>query len=419
MQLSTIAWRNLRRHALRTAIALLAVASVVIIVIFSRGFVKGLTESSFRLYIDNMFGHVRITTEEYALREVLLPLDLTIDGFSSAGASTMVDELEQLDAVRYVMPRIRFGAMASVNDDMIRMMGVGIDVDRERIHGSMAEDIIAGSMIESGNEILVGSGLMNDLGAEVGDRVTLVFSDSFQSLRGRTFRITGVRNTGVSDLDDALFYLPLETVQDMLWLDDEVVEMLVFTSSADHTEMLLGEVQQLIDDRGAKHYQAVQWNRADPFIEMYSEVDNMMMMAYLLFVIMGTIVVVSTLTMIVRERTAEIGMMSALGLSSREIMRVFLLEGFFIGVIGSFIGTLLGGMITLYYSQAGLYVEAFHQFTSEADILIQPVFYPTFSFENLLFSFIMGTVVVTLASFLPASKAAKLEPVDALHYGDE
>ena len=419
MQLIRIAWRNLWRHALRTAIALLAVATVVLIVIFSRGFVTGLTESSFRLYINNMYGHVRVTTDEYNLREPLLPLEHLVDGFQGSGSTSMVEDIEQLDAVEYVMPRIRFGAMASIDDEMIRMMGVAIDVQRELTYGVMADDIIAGTMIASGNEIVVGSGLMEDLGAEVGDRVTLVFSDSFQSLRGRTFQITGVRDTGVSDLDNVMFYLPLDTARDMLWLEDEVTELMVFAYSADQTEQTLTEVQALLDQHNGEHYHAVTWNRADPFIEMYSEVDNMMMSAYLLFIIMGTIVVISTLTMIVRERTAEIGMMSALGLSSREIMGIFLLEGFFIGVIGSLIGSILGGIMTFYYSQAGLYVEAFHQFTSEADILIEPVFYLNHSMENLLFSFLMGVVVVTLASFIPAAKAARLEPVDALHYGDE
>ncbi len=419
MHLITIAWRNLKRHGLRTGIALLAVAAVVLIVIFSRGFVKSLTESSFRLYIDNMYGHVRITTEEYALREMLLPLDHMMDGFNSAGISSMVEELEQHSSVRYVMPRVRFGAMASRDDDMVRMMGIGIDVERERTYGALAEDISSGRMIKEGNEILVGSGLMEDLKAEVGDRVTLVFSDAFQSLRGRTFQIVGVRDSGVSDLDNVIFYVPLDTAQDMLWLDDEASELLVYTYSTDTTEALLADMRTLLHKQGSDEYLAVPWNQANPFVEMYSEMDNIMFAAYLLFVVMGTIVVVSTLTMIVRERTAEIGMMSALGLSSREIMGVFILEGFFIGVIGSLIGSAVGGLLTLYYSQAGFYVEAFDMFTSEADILIEPVFYLSFSMENLVFSFIMGTVVVTLASFLPAFKAAKLEPVDALHYGDD
>ncbi|MCK8824145.1 ABC transporter permease [Fuchsiella alkaliacetigena] len=419
MYLLKIAARNLTRNKLRTFISIVAVTAVVMIVIFARGLMVGFTESSFGMYIDNNFGHVRITDSEYQLREPLLPLDYTVDGFAGDGVEEMLAELRELDKVEHVLPRIRFGAMASIDDNLLRMIGVGIDPAAESDYGFLAEEIKKGRMPQTENEILVGQGLLADLGAELEDRVTLMFVDAYQSLQGRTFQVVGIRDSGVPQLDDNFFYLPLETAQNILWFEDEVTEVLVFGADARRADALQTEINFLLAERSADHYSTVLWNKADPLVETYDEVGDIMNLVYILFILMGTVVIISTLTMIIRERTSEIGMMAALGLRGRDIMKIFILEGAFMGLIGSLLGVVGGGLITFYYSRAGLHVEAFAEALGEMDVLIEPVFYLAFNFENLVVSFIMGVVIVTLACLYPAYQAAKLEPAAALHYIDE
>ncbi len=193
---------------MRTFIAVAAIAAVVTIVIFSRAFMSGATETIFGLYIDNNYGHVRLTTEEYNIREAILPLDYTITGFNQGGAEEMDDLLNQLNSVNYTVPRIRFGSMASIDGELVRMLGVGVDYDRESTHGVIPDEITEGRMAESGNEIVVGIGLLEEINRELNDTVTLMFSDSYQSLQGRTFEIVGIRDTGVNDLDDNFSICP-------------------------------------------------------------------------------------------------------------------------------------------------------------------------------------------------------------------
>ena len=419
MHLARIAWRNLWRNVFRTSIAIVAIATVVTIVIFARGLMVGSVESSFRMYIDNSFGHVRITDEQYRLREVLLPLDYTIDGFDGDGADRMIAEIEDAHNVEYVLPRIRFAAVAGIDDGLIRMIGVGIDPPRENDHGALPGSIVKGRMPVAGDEMLIGRGLLEDLEVGVGDTVTLASYDAHQSLQERTLEIVGVTEAGVAGLDDHFFYLPLETTRDMLGLEDEVMEMLVFASNAREAGVLQADLDALLSRRGGTRYSTVVWNKADPFVEFFHETTEVMDLVYVLFIVMGSVVIITTLTMIVRERTPEIGMMAALGLRGRDIMKVFVLEGTLMGLVGSLLGVIAGGLITFHYSQVGLHAEDFARLSEDIGLLIDPTFYLAFNFENLILSFALGVVVVVLACVYPAYRAARLEPVDALHHIDE
>ncbi len=410
-----LAARNLKRNFFRTAIAIAAIAAVVAIVVFSRGIMVGFTESSFRLYIENSLGHVRLINQEYEGREALLSLNYTIDGAENLPLSDMITGLEEIAEAEHVLPRLRFGAMASIDGEMINMAGVGADMDREERLGALSRDIETGRMPAERNEVLLGRGLAEELGVEVDERFTLVFSDSFQSLQGRTFTVTGIRNTGSPDIDNNFFWLPLQQAQDMLYLDGEVTEILLFGSSAEAAGSLNQMVSSQLQTWGVEsRYSSVEWSRADPFVEMFLEYDNLMNIVYVFFILLGSVVVVSTMFMIIRERRTEIGMMAALGLKRRQIMQVFTLEGAMMGIIGSFLGAIIGGWINYRISITGIEVEALNRVVEGVDWMVDPVLYTAYDVENLIFSFLLGVIITTLACLYPARSAAKLDPVDAL-----
>lgn len=415
LYLLKLALRNLKRNLLRTAIAIAAIAVVVMIVVFGRGLMLGFNQSTFDLYINNQMGHVRLTEDEYLQREALLSLEYMIDGTAELSLEEMIGEIRGLAAVEEVLPRLKFGAMVSRDDELIRMLGTGIEPEVEDEFGVLEADITAGELPREGNQILLGSGLKNELGVEVGESVTLVFSDSFQSLQGRTFTVTGVRETGSPQLDDSIFYLPLATAQEMLALEDEVTEFMIFGEEAGAAGALEEEITGLLEElRAAGTYTAVRWQQADPFVELFLEADRAMDLVYVFFILLGAVVVVTTLFMIIRERKTEIGMMSALGLKGREILGIFTLEGALIGLIGSFLGAIVGGLLNYQLSRNGIEVEAFVGVVEGVDFMLEPVFYTVYSFENLLVSFLLGAVITALASLYPARSAARQNPVDAL-----
>lgn len=415
MYLLKIAWRNINRHKFRSWISIIAIAIVVIIVVFSRGLMSGFNDSMLRFYIDNRTGHVRIMNEQYRLREILMPLHHSVDGFNNQGISGMTEKIMSIKEVEHVLPRLSYGVMSSVDGSVVRMMGVAVEPQSEKAYGQLPADVVEGRFINSGNEIVAGVGLLDKLNAQVGDSITVMFADSYQSLQGRTYKIVGARKTNVAMLDNNIFYIPLSTAQDHLYMHDEATELLVFGSDKNKAVMLYEKLGELIAKNDSDDKYTLQtWETADPMISVLKEYDLIMNMIYVFFILLGTIVLITTMTMIVRERTSEIGMMSALGLKKKEILTVFTLEGSIKGLIGSFVGAIAGGIITKYFSVYGLRVEAFMKAVNEMDVMFEPVFYTSFSAENLIVSFVMSIVIVTIACLYPAWLAAAMRPVDAL-----
>ncbi len=114
--------------------------------------------------------------------------------------------------------------------------------------------------------------------------------------------------------------------------------------------------------------------------------------------------------MVVSERTREIGMLAALGLTPQSIRRLFLIEGTILALSGSFLGTLLGGVFNLWFGSVGLDVSKITQ-NLGGEFLLTPRIYPTIGLSMLIFSFVLGVAVTMVAVYIPARQAGNSNPL--------
>ncbi|MGI6035494.1 MAG: ABC transporter permease [Limnochordia bacterium] len=413
--LARLAFKNLFRHRLRTVVSIVAIAFSVMIVVFARGYITGMIDSVSADHIQYDSGHIKLVHEEYLQQERLLPLNYPVDGLGEGGLDGMIAKLTTIDDVEMVIPRLKFGAMVSTEDELITMGGWGVNPEQELAFTNIEDYLVEGRMVQPSElEVVMGTKLLEKIGRRVGDKVTIVFNTAFNSLNGVTFQIVGRLQSGLKLLNEVVFLLPLDEAQRLLYMDGQATELLLVTSDVTKIDQVLPKVKELLVEDG--RYQALSYRETSdliPFMDMAELIYNQV---YIFLVLLSCVVVVNTMIMIVTERTKEIGMMSAMGLESRGIMQLFLIEGGIMGIVGSLIGAVAGSLITGYFAEVGLdFTEALEGVS--ADVVLGSILYPASSVGNTVFAFILGVLIVALACLIPARRAAGLEPTEAMRQG--
>jgi putative ABC transport system permease protein len=131
----------------------------------------------------------------------------------------------------------------------------------------------------------------------------------------------------------------------------------------------------------------------------------------LVFYVLASTVIINTMMMVIFERTREIGTLASLGMDSKRIVRMFIYEAGCISAIGSFIGCAIGVVLVLVLEQTGI---DFTQAMEGVDFEISGMMYPMLTWPSVVYAFVTGVVVASLASIIPSRRAAKIRPVEAM-----
>lgn len=413
--LFNIAAKNLSRNKLRTSVSIGAIVFAVAIVVVLRGMILGILDSMLFLHVQYNSGHIKIIDQTYQQKERLLSLNHPVDGFNGEGAQTMLTEIEKIPGITGVMPRLKFGVGTSHDEELVGMLGWGVNPSAELAHTDLKKYLVEGRMVSEGKkEVVLGTRILEKLNLKVGEKITLIFTTSFGSLQGKTFEIVGKIDSKLKLLDEMVLFIPLDQAQKMLEMPDMVTELLVMTPDYNNVKSAFTNIQEYFHEKDiTKRYHIFTWDRANGFIRYVSVARQIYNLIYVMIILLSSFVVINTMIMIVKERTKEIGMMTSLGLNKNDVLRMFMMEGLVMGLVGSFFGAILGGFGTIILSNVGIdYSEALAEFSG--DILMRPILYPVFTLENLIFSFCLGVLVTTVASIIPARKAARLQPTEAL-----
>lgn len=415
--LTKVAFKNLFRSKSRTIVSVVAIAFAVMIVVFARGLIEGMIESVSADHIHYNSGHIKIIDAEYQKRERLLTLKYPVDGFAGQGLEEMVTTLEKVEGVTMVIPRLKFGAMVSTEEELITMSGWGVNPQQELSFTDFEDYLVEGRMVAPGQqEVVMGTALLKKINCRVGDKVTILFNTAFDSLRGITFRIVGRMESGLKLLNEMVFYLPLDQAQRLLYMEEQVTELLLVTSDKKLVPEVLPRVKALLAEEGEDRFLALGYRETSdliPLMDLSAAIYNFI---YIFLVLLSCVIVVNTMIMIVKERTKEIGMMAALGLEKKDILQLFITEGAIMGVLGSLGGAVAGHLINNYLEGVGFdYGEALSGISSE--VIFNTMIYPVSSIRNSIFAFILGVIIVTAACLIPARRAARLEPTEAMREG--
>jgi len=403
-----IAFRNLKRSGRRT---LLTAALITIGVIFV--LVYSALSSNFKAYMvgeitDSMMGHIQIHKKGYIASVDNLPLDKNLN-------SKQIDKvLELLDDNPYVENytfRIKLGAMFSnyVSSTNIRLNA--INPDTERITLPLFEKRIMQSephLLKQG-EVLIPELLAKGMKVKKGDTAVLVVNNQQGSVNGLNLIVSGIVEpiSGPGGRDG---YFHIEDAKKILRIKDvEVSEIVIRIKDVTKLQEAMKSMQSLKEIRNKKGkpvFEVHPWTKLSPFYNIIKMLNVMDISIKIILISIVLISILNVMIMSVYERIKEIGTIAAMGTPPSTIVKLFLTEGFMLGVFGAAVGSIISFIIIKVIDTIGIRFA----FGRQSELIL----HPSLQMSDIISVSIIVIVIALIASISPAFKAAKPNPVDAL-----
>jgi lipoprotein-releasing system permease protein len=353
-------------------------------------------------------------------------------GVSSATERSLPDygalagRLRGVDKVVRVTPIVEGQAMATVSGQAGGVLVRGISSADLQKHPIIVKSLVEGDLSRFGvgpdglSDVLVGSRFAQKYGVRIGSRVTLIAPQSrttaFGSVpRVKSFRVRGVFEIGMYEYDSSFLFVPLQAARTFFRVGEgRVTSLEVMLASPDDVT----QVRPLIGQVAGGPVRMVDWQRANAsFFNAIQVERNVMFLILTLIIVVAAFNVISGLIMMVKDKGRDIAILRTMGATRGMIMRIFLLAGMAVGVIGTVAGFALGLAFSLNIDTVKGWLEALTG--SElfaAEIYFLSTLPAKVDFMEVVAVVGMALVLCFVATIYPAWRAARLDPVEALRY---
>jgi ABC-type lipoprotein release transport system permease subunit len=417
-----VALRNVERHRRRTAITGIVMMAGIGLFIAYDSALAGMDRLSIDAMVSYSSSFLKLRTPAYAADALGTPLDHGI----ADPAAAMAAARKAYPSITAATSRTLFLAEASNYRDSEPVMAAAVDPESDARVFATARDVTEGSWLLRGDPgadgdrgVVVGAGLAKELGLKVGDGLLVSARTVYDNLNADEFRIVGLIGGDASLTSTATVYMSWADARTLLGETLPVTEIDASASKRASLDAELADSAEAARAVGA----ALPALRADPIGEFAKEYlalrQSKQKGSYLLVVmilLIAAVGIVNTILMSVYSRVREIGVLRAYGMTRKDIKSLFVREGLILGAVGSLAGLAFGALLVWYLNGIGFSAG---QLMGDVDLGAIPMtgvlrgeWRPATYVVGLAF----GILVSWLAARIPAKRAARLEPTDALKF---
>ncbi len=407
-----LAGRNLLRYKRRTLLTstliTLGVVAVLLFVSVSGSF-KAMMVGQIT---DSMLGHLQVHKKGYLASVDSLPLNRNL---TDKQIKKVKQLLEGNEAVEAYSMRIKLGAMFSNFTETTNIRLNAVNPEQEMATAPLlTKRILEGEkegLIKQG-EILIPELIAKGLKVKTGDSIVLVANNKDGSVNGQTFLVRGILEgisgpggrDGVIHIKDARSLLRIqgaEVSEIAIRLKDMDALPKVFASLKQELESILNKMDKPV-------FEVHTWEKISPFFNIAKMIDLMTLFIKIMLVAIVLVSIMNVMVMAVFERINEIGTIAAIGTSPSKIMGLFVAEGFFMGILGTAIGTVIS-LVAIYVMNA---TQISFDFGRQKGLLLSP----SIGSNDVISIVLIVIAIAVLASLQPAWKAARMDPITALRH---
>jgi lipoprotein-releasing system permease protein len=344
--------------------------------------------------------------------------------FSRQGRLTDFDQMagavRGLPGVTAVFPQVEGQALAAS-----QRRSAGVLVRALRDSDLAAAPLLAGKLDAdelkqfSGDNLLLGSRLAFTLGVHPGDDVTLLSPNGHATAFGnvpriKTYRVAGTFEVGMYQYDSSVLFMPLPAAQLFFQVPDAVTGLQVFLDDPDKAAATAAALNQKL---GNAVY-VVDWGQNNSALLDAVKIERDVMFIILsLIVVVAALNIISSMIMLVKDKTRAIAILRTMGATRQSILRIFMLSGASIGILGTLAGFALGVAFTLHIEEIRQLIQGLlHVQLFDPKIYFFTRLPARIEVNDVVAVLVMGFGLSFLATLYPAWRAARLDPVEALRY---
>ncbi len=407
-----VAWRYLRARRREGFISVIAwfsligialgVATLIIVLSVMNGFRQELLDR-----ILGMNGHITVQST------------VTPEGISEY--EEILPKFQKAEGVKRVVPLIEGQVMATSNGKARGTIVRGISKKELSSYRIVAENIVSGTLDHFQNEagIILGERLAKALQVNVGDSVTLLSPRGRSTVlgtvpRSRAYPIVALFNVGMFEYDSSIAFMPIDQAQLFFMLPDRVSKLKIFVGDPDEVTAVKQILRGLIQGQIG----VITWKESHSHFFNALQVErNVMFLILTLIILVAAFNIISSLIMLVNDKSKSIAIMRTIGATRSSIMRIFLLTGSAVGVIGTLAGVALGLGFAMNIDAIRRALERLSgtelwspeiRFLSELPAIVD--------MGEVTTVIVMSLGLTLIATIYPSWRAARIDPVEALRY---
>jgi putative ABC transport system permease protein len=402
MFFARLALLNLTRNVRRTALSLASIVAGVAVLILGKGFIGGIRENVIRAQVDTLSGHVLVRPADYPTEGLAHPLD---------GLWPLPEGFGADPSILGRTSRTFFVPTAVHQADSLRARGVVFDPATDPLVFPRDNWKIEGKVPTGEHDgVLVARGVARLLRVGVGETIVLQARTPEGAINALEVPVAGIFAVGSPALDQLGIFVPLPLGESLLRLQGRVSHVLFRLADRDRAVEFAGQLRSA-QPSGTE---IRTWEDETAAMLRVQQIRETALNA-LVFALLGMsgLGIMNTVLMAAYERVREIGTLQALGLTRPGVLRLFLLEGGMMGVVGSLSGAAIGAAIVWYYGRVGIDLSSVIE-RQGANLPISAMLYLDFDPLIVAAAIAFGVGTSVAASLLPAYTASAMVPADAV-----